>query len=181
MKILAGLGVGLLSGFLIYMTAAMVLGVSKPGGLFIVLTFFGGWALSSYIVIKGASSASKVMARGSLLGAIEWLLMIAATWIFAGHAVQQSIDTNGNDVAAKVGAGIGGGILGVLGSGLSLAMALVCVVSWFIFSRFNSEMKQDDTRKKIPCVSCAELIFADAKQCRFCNTAQDSATNSKAA
>jgi hypothetical protein len=181
MKTLSGLGVGFLSGFLIYMISAMVLGISKPSGLFISLTFFGGWALSSYFVIKGASSASKVMARASLLGAIEWLLMIAATWIFTGHAVQQTIDTNGNDAATKIGAGIGGGILGVLGSGLSLGMALVCVVSWFIFSRLNKEMKHDDTRKKIPCVSCAELIFADAKQCRFCKTVQDTSENSKAA
>ena len=179
MKSLSALLIGFLSGFLIYMMSAMIFS-SKPSMGFVLATFIGGWGVTSFFLLKGAKTASKVWARGSLIGVMEWVAMIFTSWIFAGKAVTQVVTETGAESTAEqagaaIGAGLGGGLIGTLGTGLSFVMIVVCLITWFVASRFNKEMKQEDNREKVSCKNCAEMIFMEAKQCRHCghNRAQE--------
>ena len=79
-KVLAALTMGFFSGFLIYMGAAMLFGEGKPSGEFVFIVFIGGWAVSVFLLLRGAKTVSKLFARGFLLGAAEWLAMIPVGW-----------------------------------------------------------------------------------------------------
>ena len=89
MKIIVGIVMGFFSGLLISRAVAMLLlamfflnpssGTSPDDSLtwlFYAVTFFGGWVLSTIILVRGARSVSKVFSRGFLLGAAEWLALI---------------------------------------------------------------------------------------------------------
>ncbi|WP_324961904.1 hypothetical protein [Oligoflexus sp.] len=46
-------------------------------------------------------------ARGSLIGAAEWMAMILASWLMAGQAFNQSVGAGDPSGAKSVGAGVG--------------------------------------------------------------------------
>jgi ABC-type uncharacterized transport system permease subunit len=50
----------------------------SPSSLFAHITFFGGWFLSGYIMLRGTKTISEVISRGFLIGAAEWLATIPA-------------------------------------------------------------------------------------------------------
>lgn len=183
MRILSGLFLGGVSGFLIYFILAMAVGAKDIGSGFVAVTFLGGWAATSFLLLRGSKTTSKVWSRGALVGAAEWLAMIAATWLLAGHAFTKTVGAAGDTGGASVGAGIGAGIAGFLGTGISGFMVFVCLMTWFIASRMNKEMKSENDRAQVKCASCAEMIYAEAVKCKHCghNIAKDSADKAKAA
>lgn len=90
--------------------------------------------------------------------------MILVGVIFAGKQI-----TDG-DSAEAVGSAIGGGLFAMLTGGVSLFMAVVCLVGFAISYSIGREMKTEkiDTASLIKCPSCAGLIQKDAIKCRFC-------------
>jgi hypothetical protein len=54
---------------------------------FIAGTFLGGWAGSTLLIRRGARSITRTVSRGFLIGAAEWLAMIAVglAWISTDH------------------------------------------------------------------------------------------------
>ncbi len=68
MKIVVALFMGLCSGVMIYFMAAMTFmdmsAGSGPLGAFVAVSFLGGWALSTWLLLRGAISLSKVFSRG---------------------------------------------------------------------------------------------------------------------
>ena len=75
MRILSALLVGLFSGFLIYMIFGLIIGPRDVSSPFVMATFFGGWALTTYVVLNGAATVAKVWSIGGLIGAVECLLL----------------------------------------------------------------------------------------------------------
>ena len=71
---------GSCSGLLIAIMGSCVVFALNFGGaeatLLVLGCFAGGWIVSSCFLLLGARTLSKVLARGFLLGAAEWLLMI---------------------------------------------------------------------------------------------------------
>lgn len=165
MRYLSAIIAGLMSAFLISMILALLgLDPSVIAVAILILALLG----STSALLYKCTSVSKVWARAGLMGAAEWIVMIGASWIAAGRAVTGT--TAGiDDTAVRAGAAIGGGIVGAFGSGFSLFMALVCLVIWFIGNKANAEFKKEDSREKVECPRCAELIFQGAKVCRFCS------------
>nr|CAS02567.1 putative integron gene cassette protein [uncultured bacterium] len=155
MKILVALVMGLCSGFLIYFMAAMVLadtsGGTGPSGAFVLISFLGGWALSTWLLLRGAISVSKVFSRGFLLGAAEWLLMVLVGIIFAGKQVAAA---GGTSEAASAGAAVGGGLVAMITGGISIAMAVVCLIGFAISYSMGKEMRKEipapTPTKKVP-------------------------------
>jgi len=168
-RVVVGILLGILSGFLIYLESSMVLSnpgaQSTPSGAFVFVTFFGGSALSAFVLIRGARSVSKFFSRGSLLGAAEWIAMIPASAIMAGKAVA---NTGATSEAGQAGAAIGGGLVTMISGGLSIGMAVVCLIVFAISFLMGREMKPEESGKTKKCPDCAESIQVDARKCRFC-------------
>jgi hypothetical protein len=75
MKVFVGIILGFFSGFLIYMAAATLFASSKPSAAFVFATFFGGWGLSSWVIVRDARTISKVFSRGFFLEIGVWNLI----------------------------------------------------------------------------------------------------------
>jgi hypothetical protein len=122
-KVLVALAMGFLAGFLIYMAAAMLFADDKPSAAFVFITFFGGWAASVAILLRGARTVSKAFTRGFLLGAAEWLAMIPVGMIFSGKTLSKTVTRSATE-AEMAGATIGAGIVSFITGGVAIAMAL---------------------------------------------------------
>jgi hypothetical protein len=171
MKIFVAIILGFFSGTLIYFMSSFLLldfsNPTPPSELFVTITFIGGWAISAYFLRRNAITVSKVFSRGFLLGTAEWLLMILAGLIFAGKSVSNSLHTDSSGAAAA-GAAIGGGIVTFLTGGVSLFMAIVCLIGFFVSKNMNKEMKAEAPSPTKKCPECAEMVQAEARKCRFC-------------
>ena len=168
MKVIVGIVLGFFSGFLIYMASAMLFTSGVPSGAFVFVTFFGGWVLSTIILVRGARTVSKVFSRGFLLGAAEWLVMIPVGMIFSGKALTETV-TQGTSTGAEVaGATIGAGLISFITGGVSIAMALVCLLGFAVSYFIGQEMKPEAPTPTRPCPECAELIQAAARKCKHC-------------
>jgi hypothetical protein len=166
MRILSALLVGLFSGFLIYMMSAMLAGTDNITPWLILVTFLGGWGLSTFLVLNGATTSSKVWARGGLLGAAEWMLAGLVAVIYSGKTLGETHALNTSNSAYQAGAVVGAGVVSMMGIGLAVFMAITCLIVYFIASRTPKEFQPETVR--IKCPQCAEFIAAEAKKCRFC-------------
>ena len=78
MKIISALIIGFLSGCLVHMLVAMVFLQHAPIEAFVynvVFSVLAGWCLTTLVVYRGAESASRVWARGAVIGVAEWLMV----------------------------------------------------------------------------------------------------------
>lgn len=166
MKVIVGVILGFFSGFLIYMAAAMLFTSGEPSGAFVFVTFFGGWVLSTMILVRGARTVSKVFSRGFLLGAAEWLAMIPVGMVFSGKALTQVVTQSTGTGAEVAGVTIGAGLISFITGGVSVAMAFVCMLGFAVSYFIGREMKPEAATPTRTCPECAELIQAAAR--RWC-------------
>ena len=137
-RIVSALIIGLLSGFLIYIIFGLVIGPKDVSPLFIVTTFLGGWALTTYVVLNGASTAGKVWSSGGLLGAGEWLLVGLAMLVYNGRTVTESEVVMGGNPVADSGALVGG-FTSMIGIGLAAFMAIPCLIIYLVARRLSND------------------------------------------
>ncbi len=168
MKVFIGIVLGFFSAFLIYMAAAMLFSSGEPSGAFIFVTFFGGWVLSVWVLVRGARTISKVFSRGFLLGAAEWLAMIPAGMVLSGKALTQTVTQGGGTDAEIAGATIGAGLTSFITGGVSIVMALVCLIGFAVSYFTGREMKPEAAIPTRTCPKCAELIQSAARKCKHC-------------
>lgn len=174
MKAVVAVLLGLLSGFLIYMTAFLLVvdfvAVSAPSTAFVLVTFVGGWAVSTYLLLRNVRSVSKVFTRGALLGAAEWIAVAGAGVVYSGRGVAHVVGEAGASDAATAGAAVGGGILAMLTGGIAVFMAVVCLIVFAIAYFTGREMQDATATPSKKCPECAEMIQPDARKCKHCGT-----------
>jgi hypothetical protein len=169
MKTLVGIVMGFFSGLLIYVAIAMIF-ANAQGGLspaFAGMTLLGGWALSAFVLIRGAKTVSKVFSRGFLVGAAEWLVMIPVGVIFSGKFLAENATQFETD-AEMAGATIGAGLLSFLTGGFAIAMAVVCLIGFAVAYFMGREMQPEMALPTRTCPECAERIQEAARKCRHC-------------
>ena len=160
LKFLTALCFGFLCGFCIYFDLAMIF-VREPSALFVFTTFFGGWALTTRWMVRGADKISTVVSRGFLLSAIAFFSLTPAVSIFAA----KHVDVSGSG-AETAGSLIGGGLAGGMGIALSLTLTFLSLVGFALVKLFARESGAG--KAMMECPACAESIRVGAKKCRFC-------------
>lgn len=170
MKVVVGVVLGFLSGFLIYMATGMLFLVTSgiPSFAPAIVMFFVGWVLSTIVLVRGARTVSKVFSRGFLLGAAEWLAMIPVGVVVGGMAISGPIAKNTGTDAEIAGAAIGAGLVSFLTGGVSVVMALICLIGFAVSYFIGREMKPEAATATRTCPECAELIQAAARKCKHC-------------
>src|SRR5882672_1615064 len=170
MKLVFAIVLGIISGFLIYMMGAMLTAdfsnARETSGLWVAFGFFGGTALSAWLLQRGARTVSAVFRRGFLLGAAEWLCMAFVGLVFSGRAVTATVAQGGGSDAAAAGAVIGGGVIASITGGVSIFMAIVCLIGFTIAYFIGREMRDTTTTPTRKCPECAEMVQAEARKCR---------------
>lgn len=168
MKIVVGIVMGGFSGLLIYMAAAMLFSDGEPSSVFVFTTFLGGWVLSTIILVRGARTLSKVFSRGFLLGAAEWMAMIPVGIVVSGQALTETVAQGSGSGAEIAGATIGAGLLSFITGGVSVAMAVVCLIGFAVSYFMGREMKPEAATPTRNCPECAELVQEAARKCKHC-------------
>jgi hypothetical protein len=164
-KVYVGLLLGLFSGFLLCLMGAMLFWDSTwfpdnpPGASELPLPFFllfvSGWALSSWLFVRGAQTIPTVCSRGFLLGTAEWLVMIFVGIIYASKHSVDAVTSTGS-----------GELLPIVIGAISFFMALVCLACFAVSYFWGREVKKESQGKRCP--MCAEVIPAKARLCHFC-------------
>lgn len=173
MKLMSALLIGFASGLLLYFgVGAFIIGGSATpqeaifrGQTALLVLFLGGWVVTTYAVLRDVRTTARVWARGSLIGAAEWMAvgMLAVWW--SGHTLVK-VTAATSSSATLGGAGLGAGLFSIIGLGLAAFMAVICLIIYFIASHSEKEFAPEVTR--VACPKCAELIVRGATQCRFC-------------
>jgi hypothetical protein len=167
-------GVGVLSGLLFYLLSALTVPAQAApvSAAFVLVAVIVGSVASVYLVLSGAISVARVINRGFLLGAVEWMLMIPAGLFYASRAVAGNVLHPGavaQHGAVLFGTAIGSDLLAFLTGGIAVVMAGVCLVGFAVTYFISGQLEPQAPRAKRKCPECAEMIQAEASKCRYCN------------
>ncbi len=151
MKVAVAIVMGFFSGFLLYAQAALLLIDPGKGADSVTPAFYvlvGGWVATAYLLLRNARTVAKVLQRGFMVGAAEWLLMLPVGFLFAGKSVSQAAAAvSSSDPAvssgAAAGAAIGGGSVTLLTGGLAIGMCLFCLLCYAVTYFTTREMKPE--------------------------------------
>ena len=121
-----------------------------------------------WLLLRGSRSVARVLSRGFLLGAVEWILFGFAQLVLAGRVVTKSLHSSPRSVAGDAGTILGGGLASALAGGVSIAMVLLCLLGFTLTRLMRREMKTEAASPRRRCPECAESIQPEAKRCRYC-------------
>ncbi len=161
MKYLVSIVLGFFSGFLIMMMViAVAAGLSRYGyrsaainPTFFGLFFIGGWAVSTLLLVRLAENSVRVIKRGSLLGAGEWLLFSLVWVIFGRQAPSKGHLFDDDGIKSMIFAGV---------------MILVCLATYAL-ARF---MSPERSPERVPDL-VIQMNQPILKQCSRCGQWQE--------
>ena len=83
---------------------------------------------------------SRVVSRGFLLGAAEWLAVIPVGMIFSGRAVTETVSSQPSG-AEVVGATVAAGLVSFITGGVAVVMAFTCLLGFAVAYFMGREMQ----------------------------------------
>jgi hypothetical protein len=122
--VLLAVVLGLPAGLLVYASAALLFADPTrrtPDTSFVLLSFVGGWALATALMVRGTSSVVRVFRRALLLGAAQWLLLAPLVGRFGGHELARAGD--------ELRVSLHGLPLALPAAGQALLLAAACLLS----------------------------------------------------
>ena len=119
---------------MLFLLAGMLIGYAISTGPTLAVTFvalLAGWAISAYVIRWNAATTSTVFCRGFLLGAAEWLVVLAATRASA---------ENHQNLPNAVPAVVGEALIPWLAAGMAIACLIALAVACFV-ARYQRSLK----------------------------------------
>ena len=132
--------------------------------VFAPITLSVAWIGSAYLMMREVHNSAKVWARGSLLGASEWVAMAALLVGLSGKVVWDAAEHT--TTVGTLGIGLLMSLLSMMGVGFSMVMVVMCLLTWFIANRFEGEFQP--AGKLSYCPHCQQRLQAKADWCPHC-------------
>ena len=124
---------GLPAGLLAYATAALLFADPShrtPDTAFLLVSFVGSWALAAVGLARGTTRPLRVLRRGLLLGAAQWLLLAARVWQLTGAEIAHAADS--------LRISLHGLPFSLPGAGQSLLLGAACLLSALLLAMLPS-------------------------------------------
>jgi len=131
MRIIVGVVLGFFSGCLLsVMWTLLTISPDSIGGTFpMMLVLLLGWILSTWFLLRNTETAARVFSHGALLGAAEWLMMIAVGAVFIGKMRAARAETSPVGLAS------------IVNGVFAFFMALICLTCFAVSHFWNRTMK----------------------------------------
>ena len=94
--------------------------------------------------------------------------MIPVGMVVSGRALTETVAQGSGSGAEIAGATIGAGLVSFITGGVSVAMAVVCLIGFAVSYFMGREMKPEAAIPTRNCPECAELVQEAARKCKHC-------------
>ena len=142
-KILASLVIGLLSGTVLCINFVMFFRSEDWGIVIPGLVLLGGGIATSYGVLKTTDTVAKMWVMGSIIGAIEWLLLAVIITDVSLRMAMQNPATSTVELTSLEQTLTTAGIFSLGGTGITVFMTVFCLIISVIAQKANKEYQPE--------------------------------------
>ena len=142
-KALASLAIGTLSGMVLCIIFVMFFRNEDWGMVVPGLVMLGGGLATGYGVLKTSDTVAKMWVMGSVIGAIEWLLLAviitdASLRMAMQNPVVSAVELTGLEQTLTT-----AGIFSLGGTGITVFMTVFCLIISVIAQKANKEFQPE--------------------------------------
>ena len=142
-KVLASLAIGLLSGTVLCMIFVMFFR-GEDWGIFIpAMVLLGGGIATGYGVLKTTDTVAKMWVMGSIIGAIEWLLLAVIITDASLRMAMQNSGASAVKLTSLEQTLTTAGIFSLGGTGITVFMTVFCLIISVIAQKANKEYEPE--------------------------------------
>ena len=142
-KTLASLVIGLLSGTVLCMIFVLFFRTEELGLFIPALVMLGGGVATSYGVMKTTNTVAKMWVMGSIIGAIEWLLLAVIITDVSLRMATQNPAASAAELTSLERTLTTAGIFSLGGTGITVFMAIFCLIISVIAQKANKEFQPE--------------------------------------
>ena len=142
-KTLASLVIGSLSGMVLCITFVMFFRDVEMGIFIPVIVMLGGGIATGYGVLKTTDTVAKMWVMGSIIGAIEWLLLAVIITDVSLRMAMQNPATSGVELTGLEQTLTTAGIFSLGGTGITVFMTVFCLIISVIAQKANKEIQPE--------------------------------------
>ena len=142
-KTLASLAIGSLSGTVLCMIFVMFFRNEDLGILIPVMVMLGGGIATGYGVLKTSETVAKMWVMGSIIGAIEWLLLAVIITDVSLRMAMQNPATSAVELTSVEQTLTTAGIFSLGGTGITVFMTVFCLIISVIAQKANKEFQPE--------------------------------------
>ena len=142
-KALASLAIGTLSGMVLCMIFVMFFRNEDWGMLVPGLVMLGGGLATGYGVLKTSDTVAKMWVMGSVIGAVEWLLLAVIITDASLRMAMQNPATSTGELTGLEQTLTTAGIFSLGGTGITVFMTVFCLIISVIAQKANKEFQPE--------------------------------------
>jgi hypothetical protein len=133
MRTFVAIVLGFLSGLVLFLLAATLIGDTISAGPALAVAFvalLAAWTISTYFIRRNAATTSTVLCRGFLLGTVEWLAVIPAT---------RTSPEDYKNLPNAVPAVVGEALIRLLAAAIAASCLIAFGVAYFVGRRVSAD------------------------------------------